>query len=637
MTAPQERPTSDRSLLLLLLLLVPACVFQLAFVWGADLWWYLASGREILAQGGIPDRDVFVYALDPPAPWPTQSWGWTVLLAALHRAFGLAALPVLAAGLVALLVVALFRAARLESDRYGLLNALLVALVVMAGAYRFSLRAELPGWLLLVVFLRRLDRDGPHRTGRGPASRSVRDLRGRGALALLVVLEVLWANLHGSFVLGILAVLCYAPRWAPVVALATFATPGFGVDRLAESAEVARRLLAGVSAGAATGPSALPILEWASPFARGLGLGLQAPLLYVLFLLAGVGSFLVGRRLRWPRALLLVAMALLGAWALRFLVGFGIVAAFVTLRNLVEARPGLRVPRALRSPGFQTLYASALGAVFLLVAAGVWASRGDYEVGQSSGHFFTLNPRNTCPGAADYLVRHGIPGPLFNEMQLGGYLSFRLRPETGERVFIDGRILDTRLLREHGEILVSPERWQAALRRYGFNAVVLSNLAYANLPLRAWLTTARGWTLAYLDPQAALFVRSAGASPPAELVFPAKVPFLGEPDAPAWRRIAARPLLDGTSLPLLETYLSALLQLGQPEAVERYAGEALARGHDTLALHLERGQALLRLGRAREARDELDRAQALAPGDRALARVRQRLRGRAGGAGGGSR
>lgn len=616
MTASPQRPPSDRSLALLLLLLVPACVFQLAFVWGADLWWYLASGREILAQGGIPARDVFVYALDPPAPWPTESWGWTVLLAALHRAFGLAALPVLAAGLVALLVVALFRAVRLDSDRYGLLNALLVALVVMAGAYRFSLRAELPGWLLLVVFLRLLDRD--------PASRA-----GRGTLVLLVVLEVLWANLHGSFVLGILAVLCYAPRWAPAVGLATFATPGFGVDRLAESAEVLRRLLSGASARAATDPGALPILEWASPFAHGLGL--QAPLLYGLFLLVGIATFLVARRLRWPRALLLVAMAGLGAWALRFLVGFGIVSAFVSLRNLVEARPGLRLPRFLGSPGFQTLCASALGAVFLVVAAGVWASRSDYEVGQSSGHFFTLNPRNTCPGAADYLVRHGIPGPLFNEMQLGGYLSFRLRPETGERVFIDGRILDTRLLREHGEILARPERWQAALRRYGFNAVVLSNLAYARLPLRAWLATARGWTLAYLDPQAAVFVRSAGVPPPAELVFPAKAPFLGEPDAPAWRRIAARPLLDGTSLPLLETYLAALLQLGQPAEVERYAAEALARGHDTLALHLERGQALLRLGRLDEARDELDRAQALAPGDRALAQVRQRLRARTSG------
>jgi tetratricopeptide (TPR) repeat protein len=587
-----------RDHLLLIPLLLAAGSFGLGFVWSADLWWYLATGREILAAGGIPARDVFVYSLDPPAPWLTHSWLWTVALAAVERACGLAALPMLATALVAALLVILHRCARV--DRYGVVNTLLVFGVLMAGCYRFSLRAELPGWLFFLVFLVRLER-----RPRRPAE-----------LALLFGLEVLWANLHASFALGILLAACCAvgsaiqgwlagrrgdertpgpsPWLVPLLACAPLATPGLGADRLADTLGVLRALVSDPSVPA---PGALDIIEWASPWS--LRFSAQPPALHAAFTLVGLASFAVARRPRDPsRALVFATMALIGALALRFLTGFAIAAAFVALRNLAGTPVRVRAPQIA-----QAACAGALGVGLAAVAAGTWLSRADYEVGQSGGGFTTLNPRNLAPGAAAFILRHELEGPLFNEIQLGGYLAWRLYPE--HRVFVDGRILDARLWHEHRDILLG-RGFPRALREHGFNLVVLSNLAQRHLPLRRLLRSDPDWRLVYLDPQAVVFARSPFGLPEPEIHVSsiaggAGAPFVGDPAAPTWRRIAARPLLDGSSLALLDTYLEALVELGMPAQAAELAGDALARGVDTAVLHGRRGRALLQLGRPAEA------------------------------------
>src|SRR4029077_11692131 len=40
-----------------------------------DLFWHLASGREILASGSIPHSDPFSFASDP-GPWIDHEWLW---------------------------------------------------------------------------------------------------------------------------------------------------------------------------------------------------------------------------------------------------------------------------------------------------------------------------------------------------------------------------------------------------------------------------------------------------------------------------------------------------------------------------------------------------------------------------------
>ena len=175
---------------LLVLLLAAAGSFTLGYLWTEDVWWYLASGDLILERGALPERDPFVYSIPGGAPWLAHSWLWTVLLAYLHQVFGLAALPVLSTLLVGAIAALVYTSARL--DRFGLTNTLVTALVVYAVVHR-ALRAEIAGWLLLVVYVRVLER---------------RPFTWRAALGL-AVLQGLWANLHAGYVVGILVALAY--------------------------------------------------------------------------------------------------------------------------------------------------------------------------------------------------------------------------------------------------------------------------------------------------------------------------------------------------------------------------------------------------------------------------------------------
>ncbi len=185
-------PLDVRALPVFFALLAMTFAFSLGYVWTGDLWWYLASGGEILRLGSIPSFDPFVYSLPEPAKWLTHSWLWTVILSWLEDTFGLWALPFTGTLLTGAIVTLIFTRARL--DRFGLVNGLLTALVVLVASHRFALRAELPGWLLLVVFIRTFDRVGPFSL--------------RGAI-LLASAQWLWSNLHGGFTLGILTALAY--------------------------------------------------------------------------------------------------------------------------------------------------------------------------------------------------------------------------------------------------------------------------------------------------------------------------------------------------------------------------------------------------------------------------------------------
>src|ERR1044072_7417266 len=180
-----------------LALLVPVGLLVLGLtlgdLWNEDFWWDLSSGQAILEARGIPARDPFLYTAGHGSQWVIHSWLWTVLVAVLERLGGLG-LVVIGQALIAAAVVAIvYTASRL--DRFGLANACWATALVIAAGARLCGKAELATWLLLAVFVRLLERAGPFTWRHG---------------LVLAALFVLWANLHGGYPLGIVAVGCYA-------------------------------------------------------------------------------------------------------------------------------------------------------------------------------------------------------------------------------------------------------------------------------------------------------------------------------------------------------------------------------------------------------------------------------------------
>ena len=597
---------TGKQLLLLVPLLAVVAALTLSYLWNEDFFWYLTSGEYLLEHGRVPDEDPFLYTAGKGIGWVYHSWLWTVLVAAIARLAGLEGVVVFHA-LLALGLAVLVYTTR-PVDRLGLVNALALLLFLVTIGQRLCGKAEVATWLLLAVFYRVLEKDGAFTWKRGAA---------------LGALQVLWANLHGGYPLGVFIALCYSaggwietrfgakpaeapagrsrfpPLWFPALLfLLAVADPWLFRERLAPFAFVA-----GSEAVQPIGESGgNVILEWQSPF-RAAEAAPSLPWLYLLAVAAGLASFVLARR--WPasRLLFFAGMAALGATAVRHLPGIGLATALVLLSNLGEKwrQPAAARSKARRGPAKRAAPArrAAVAAAGLLAlallgaAAALRLARPGFDAGQASS-FFTVKPAIACPQAAGFILDRGLPGPIFNDFQLGAYLSYRLYPR--HRLFIDGRVLDPALVVRYTRMVDSPSLWRQAENRYGFRTVVLGTFSKTlRSPLGRALQEDPRWRLVYLDPLAAIFTKGAPAPPTLrlELPGPRRVPFVDPPGfvppLPALQRLFLR---DTPSKYLVE-YLAALGHLGRTHEVIALATEALRVMPEHPLLHRQRCAAYL--------------------------------------------
>ena len=156
-----------------------------------DVWWHLGTGRMILEHGAVPRLDVLTYT-NAGRPWIDLYWFFQVVVALLYRAGGVPALVLLKA-LVGTATVALALATRRPEGRAWPACAVwLVAVVVVSG--RLCERPELFSLLFLAAFLAVLAR---------AAARP-------RLLWWLPVIELVWVNSHGFFIIGLFVVAAFA-------------------------------------------------------------------------------------------------------------------------------------------------------------------------------------------------------------------------------------------------------------------------------------------------------------------------------------------------------------------------------------------------------------------------------------------
>jgi hypothetical protein len=627
--APRSWLAGREWLFLLVPVLAVAASLTLGYLWNEDFWWYLSSGRYLLEHLHFPKADPFLYTAGNGLAWVYHSWLWTVLIAIVHRVAGLGGVVVFHALVALTLCVLIYTTGKV--GRFGLVNALAVTLFLATLGERACGKAEMASWLLLAVFYRLLDSEKPFTWKRGAA---------------LGVLQVLWANLHGGYPLGIFVALCFSlggwietkfgarkgeagpsrfpPLWFPaLLLLLAVADPWLYRERLEPFA-----LLSGSRSIQPVGEAGnLLIAEWQSPF-KAAAVDPALPWLYGFAVVAGLASFIAARRWPLPRVLFLLGMAVLGATAVRHLPGLALSAALVVLANL-HGRPA-RKPAPLPKKTRKTqaprkavpwlyLTACALVALALLGAAfGLQIARPGFEGGQSTS-FFTMRPAISCPQAASFIEDHNLPGPIFNDFQMGAYLTFRLFPKY--RLFIDGRVLDPALVQRYTTMTSTPSRWQEEDDRYGFRTVILGNFS-KTVKSALGLTLLRDprWHLVYLDPLAVIFVRDDPGQPSQpQLEVPApqglRVPFLAPasfvPPLPFLQRI----FLHDFPANYLVSYLANLGFLRRPLDAIDLATQALKRMPEEALLYRQRCAAQLTLGNVPAALADCTNAYKRSPDD----------------------
>ena len=458
-----------------------------------DYWWHVRTGQLILDTGQLPRTDPFSFT-SAGEPWVTHEWLTEVLFALIARHVGYIGNVALCATLGTGSALAIWATAR----RRGLGPRAATLLMVWAFAIMLPLANVRPqmvtmlGLALTALLLTRY-RDGDGR-----------------ALWFLPPLLLLWVNLHGGYVIGLvllgltlvgetIAAILARPRGARplprppvpllvatvVAVLATLVNP-HGVEAL-------RYPFTYIGTGNA---SQRFIAEWQSPdFHNAAFLPLAASLL--LGLLVGYAR----RPVRPTDVLWTLTLTLMALQSTRHAPLYAIVILPLLGARLRAWAPGWPRPlRRLRAPLATAL--PLFGWTFLVVGLGALLAGGAALPLQTGAA-----PRADgypVAGAAYLRAHPELRGNLFNTYSWGGYLIDQLYP--ARRVFIDGRA-DV-----HGDALVTRARaterlapdWRASLAGWDIQLVLVER----DGPLATALRDDPGWREVLAGPVERLFVRS---------------------------------------------------------------------------------------------------------------------------------
>jgi len=162
---------------------LPALLSLLVAMPAVDLAYQVRAGDEILASGALPGVDTWTFTI-AGTPWLDQQWLAQVLLSVFHGIGGWELLGVVRAGLV-VVALGLLLAAMVELGVKVRIAAILVLVAFLLAAPALALRPQLFAIAIFCAFLWMVTTRWWHPT----------------LYLFMPVLVILWANVHGSFVL----------------------------------------------------------------------------------------------------------------------------------------------------------------------------------------------------------------------------------------------------------------------------------------------------------------------------------------------------------------------------------------------------------------------------------------------------
>jgi hypothetical protein len=246
------------------------------------------------------------------------------------------------------------------------------------------------------------------------------------------------------------------------------------------------------------------IAEWASPNFH------HAEYIPFLLLLLATMASLAWSQLRVrPRDVLLLTVSTFTALSSIRLIPFFVLVAVPILSWPLERRNSSARPQSWpQTPDTSRVplpYAGLLNALILFALAGFVG----YQINMVVRRQPQVEAQRFPVGAVAYLQAHPASGPLFNLYDWGGYLIWKLNPQTP--VFIDGRadLYGEFLMRQFADTYGLKGNWQETLQTWRIRTVLVN----PDSALAVALRNAPDWEVGYSDSQAIVFERFAPQSP----------------------------------------------------------------------------------------------------------------------------
>jgi hypothetical protein len=478
-----------------------------------DTGWHIRNGQQILQTHAIPRVDSFSATMSGHT-WYAWEWLYDLLIAAIHQVFGLNGVVFYTAAIIAVTFVLTFHLAMRRGGSLPL-TLLLLTLSLAASAVHFLARPHVVSWLFAVIWFELLD-----------SSTNAPNPEKNRRLFWLPVLMLVWVNVHGGFLLGFILLAIYIvggviqyfahkaqhdelEKWlkrAGIVTalslLASFINPyGYRLHTHVYQYLSDRFLMDRIS-------------EFRTPDFHG-----AAQQCFAILLLITIVAMASARRKPQPSHLLVILFAAYsGLYATRSLpvssLLLTLLVAPLLSQTIADAGENARMASwlhatlsrvqsfSLRMQSMELRLQSHYW-LMLVFVLGLWACMHRGRIGSEQFINAYFDDKRFPVRAAQVIEDRGIREPLFCPDLWGGYLIYRLYPQT--KVLVDDRhdLYGDEFFRDYLRIIFVQPDWSKLLDEKHVNWILVEQ----NSSLATILKQTQPWSVIYQDTTAVLFER----------------------------------------------------------------------------------------------------------------------------------
>jgi hypothetical protein len=474
----------------------------------ADTGWHIRNGEFILATHSVPRIDSFSYTRDGQ-PWYAWEWLYDAGIGAIHHFAGLNGVVLFTAVVIAVTFALLFHFVLRRSGSFAV-AVVLTLIAANAAQVHMLARPHVLSWLFTLLWVEALYRseEGNH-----------------WALLCLPPLMLLWVNVHGGFILGL-------------VLLGLFGCAGIWNQLTSPSVRNRRHLVNLTIAFCTCLPVTLltpygyklhihvyqylsssflmnSINEFMSPNFHAAGYGYFE----AFILLALLGALLARERFTATDVLVLlfsIHASLFAARNIPIAVILMSLAMGSLLAGAISRESGTRLhPRWFSDvhdavqgisesmAGMEKRFRGHALALVVLVASIAIALNGGRLLSAQvlSAHF---DEKHFPVAATQFIAQKGIHDHLFNQDAWSGYLIYKLYP--GTKLYFDDRhdFYGEAFIKDYLKAVNGTWQWREPLDKYQVKWVLVDT----GSPLSSVLKESKDWRVEYDDGLAVIFTRS---------------------------------------------------------------------------------------------------------------------------------
>lgn len=457
-----------------------------------DTGYHIRTGEVILRTWQVPTQDPYSFHY-PPLKWTAHEWLSEIIMAVVFSMFGLTGVVLFFAFVLALTHWLLYRSLRSRSNDIFLCTVITV-LATAASSTHWLARPHAFSLLCTVVWCHCLNRFQNHN---------------ENSLSYLPLLMLLWVNLHGGFMFGLILLTIY---WGGNTFHALTSPVAQRGVHVRKSKKLFVTLIASLAACFINpyGPEILwfPIGVSSDPFIMDSVTEFLSPnfhdvLPFKYMFLATIGALALSRRaLSLIEVTLVLLLSYMALYSVRHVSLFALVVAPILLsstESICNRLPDrilqfykIRIRNLTATDGYLKGYLWPISSVLLIVGL---ATAGTLQ--------YRFSEKKFPVAAVEFLKNQPIAGNMFNNDEFGDYLIFSAWP--AYRVFMDGRsdMYGEKYGRPYFRVAQAQPGWKDVFEKYDITWVLFDTES----PLAAALLEQRDWQIIYSDDVASIFVK----------------------------------------------------------------------------------------------------------------------------------